>query len=94
MALRASVLERMTSETGSDIEHGWTCMPASGEDGQWLMAPRQLIMASAAGIGCVTRRASGAVNRGVLSVKIVFPARRVGNRLHNLVASGALSLAC
>ena len=51
-------------------------------------------MASAAGIGCVTRRASGAVNRGELSVKIVFPARRVGNRLHNLVASGTLSLAC
>ena len=94
VALRASVLERMTSETGSDIEHGRAGMPASGEDGQWLMAPRQLVMASAAGIGSVTRRASGAVNGGELAVKIVLPARRVGNRLHNLVASGTLRLAC
>jgi hypothetical protein len=94
VALRASVLERMASETGSDIEHGWAGMPASGEDRQWLMAPRQLIMASAAVIDCVTRRASGAVNRGELAMKIVFPARCVGNRHHNLVAAGTLSRAC
>jgi hypothetical protein len=94
VALRASVLERMASETGSDIEHGRAGMPTSGEDRQWLMAARQLIMASAAVIGCMTGRASGAVNGGELAVKIVFPARRVGNRQHNLVAAGTLSLAC
>lgn len=83
----------MTSQTGSHVEHGWYRVPATGENGQWLMTAGQLIVAAATVIGCVAGRAGCAVDRGELTVKIVFPARRVGSRPHNLVAGGALSLA-
>jgi hypothetical protein len=65
-------------------------MAAARENRKRFVAPGQLIVAPDAVIGLVAGSASGAVQRGVFSVNIVFPARGVRCGLHYGVAGFAI----
>ena len=61
-------------------------MGARLEQRQRLVAARQFVVAIAAVGGRVAGGALGPVQRGVLAVQIVFPARRMVRRPHHLMA--------
>src|ERR1700761_5728135 len=83
----------MAGQARPNIEHGWTRMAATGEQRQRFMASGQLVMATAAIIGRMTRSARGTVDRRVLAVNVVFPPRGMRSGFHHIVTGGALSFA-
>ena len=68
------------------IQHGKLRVSTCLEDGERLVAPRQLIVATATVIGGVTSGTHGAVERRVFAMDIVLPARGVRSRQHHGVA--------
>lgn len=92
MTFSARILERVTSQTGSHVQHGRTGVGASLENRQRHVTPRQLIMAAAAIVRRVARRASGAFQCRILAVNVVFPSRGVRNGLHHHMAGNTLIL--
>ena len=92
MALRTRILERVTSQTGSHIEHGRSGVTSTFEDRQRHVAPGQLIMAATAIVRGVACRASRAIQCRILAVNVVFPERGVRSGLHHLMAGDALTL--
>jgi hypothetical protein len=83
MALGAGILERVTRQTSSHIQHGWSGVGACLENRQWHVAAGQLIMTAAAIIRGVAGRAVGAIERGILAVNVVLPPRGVRRGLHH-----------
>ena len=90
MAGSAGVLEGVAGHTRALVEHRGDGMRAILEERQREMTPRQLIVASAAIVLLVARCAGSPVERGIFSVQIVLPPRRMGFRTHYLVARQAL----
>ena len=80
----------MAGEACTLVQHGRRCMSSCLEQGQGLMAARKLIVATAAVFNVVAHGAGGAVQCGVLAMRIVFPARRMRNRAHHLMALDTL----
>ena len=83
MALGAGILERVTRQTSSHIQHRRSGVGACLENRQGHVAAGQLIVTAAAIIGGVAGRAVGAIERGILAVNVVLPARGVRRGLHH-----------
>jgi len=90
MTFRARILERMAGKAGTFIEHSGPRVAAALEQRQRLVAGRQLVMASNAGIRGVAGRTGFAIDCRELPVQIVLPAGRMRCRTHHQVASVAL----
>ena len=86
VALGAGVLERVTRHTSALVQHGDPGVGAGFEQRQRHMASWQFIVAPAAGIRRVTRRALGAFQCCELAVYVVLPAGRVRSGLHYQMA--------
>ena len=86
MALRASILERVTGEATALVQHREVGVSAALEECQRLMTARSLVMTTHASVGNVTSGAFVAVKRGEFAVHIVAPANGVRGRAHGPVA--------
>lgn len=80
----------MARQTGARVEHRELGVSAGREQGQWLVAPGQFVMAAHAGFSPVAQGARGPVLGGIPAMDVVFPAYAVRCRPHDLVATDTL----
>src|SRR5438270_11537596 len=92
VALSTSILKRVTSQTGSDIQHRRSGVGSSLKDLQRHVAPRQLIVAATAIVRRVAGRAIRAIQCRILAVNVVLPSRGVRGGLHQHMARRTLVL--